>query len=124
MKDWGKTEHIRGDYPNKISKLCPMYSKNTQHKATQGSVQIKISNGRLQLVFSHAGKRDYLSLELLDNKVNRKAAKAKTKMIEQISYTTDSILPWQRISHTQHSLLLISKMRELSKNYTEASICC
>lgn len=59
-----------------------MYSKSTHHKASKGSVQIKISNQRLQLVFSHAGKRHYLSLGLPDNKVNRKAAEAKAKLIE------------------------------------------
>jgi len=37
-----------------------MYSKDTQRKASKGSVQIKNSNDRLQLVFSHAGKRYYL----------------------------------------------------------------
>lgn len=59
-----------------------MYSKDLQHKASKGSVQIKVSNGRLQLVFSHAGKRHYLSLGLPDNKVNRKATEAKAKLIE------------------------------------------
>lgn len=59
-----------------------MYSKDTQHKASKGSVQIKTSNGRLQLVFSYGGKRHYLSLGLQDNKLNRKAAEAKGKIIE------------------------------------------
>lgn len=59
-----------------------MYSKDTQRKAPKGSVQIKSSNGRLQLAFSQAGKRHYLSLGLADNKVNRKAAQAKAKLIE------------------------------------------
>lgn len=36
----------------------------------------------MQLVFSHIGKRHYLSLGLPDNKVNRKAAEAKLKLIE------------------------------------------
>lgn len=59
-----------------------MYSQNEPRKASKGSVQIKVSNGRLQLVFSHNGKRHYLSLGLLDNKLNRKAAEAKAKLIE------------------------------------------
>jgi len=59
-----------------------MYSKDTQRKASKGSVQIKNSNGRLQLVFSHASKRHYLSLGLPDNKLNRKAAEARAKLIE------------------------------------------
>jgi len=36
----------------------------------------------LQLVFSYAGKRHYLSLGLTDNKLNRKAAEAKANLIE------------------------------------------
>ncbi len=59
-----------------------MYSETTQRKASKGSVQIKVSNGRLQLVFSHIGKRHYLSLGLTDNKANREAAEAKRKLIE------------------------------------------
>ena len=59
-----------------------MYSKVTQRRASKGSVQIKDSNGRLQLVFSHAGKRHYLSLGLADNRINRKVAEAKAKSIE------------------------------------------
>lgn len=59
-----------------------MHSINTQHKASKASVQIKNSNGRLQLAFSHRGKRHYLSLGLPDNKVNRKAAQAKASLIE------------------------------------------
>lgn len=58
----------------------PMYSKDTQGKASKGSVQLKISNGRLQLVFSHTGKRHYLSTGLADNKLNRKAVEAKAKL--------------------------------------------
>lgn len=59
-----------------------MYSENTQRKASKGSVKIKVSNGWLQLVFSYAGKRHYLSLGLPDSRVNRKAAEAKAKLIE------------------------------------------
>lgn len=60
----------------------PMYSENTQRKASKGSVQIKTSNSRLQLVFSQGGKRHYLSLGLPDSKLNRRAAEAKAKLIE------------------------------------------
>ncbi|MEI2582645.1 hypothetical protein [Scytonema sp. PRP1] len=34
-----------------------MYSDDSPQKASEGSVQIKTFNERLQLVFSHAGKR-------------------------------------------------------------------
>lgn len=60
-----------------------MYSKATQHKASKGSVQIKSSNNRLQLVFSYDGKRHYLSLGLPDNKLTRKTAEFKAKQIEE-----------------------------------------
>jgi integrase len=59
-----------------------MYAQEAKHKASAGSVRIKVSNGRLQLVFSHAGKRYYLSLGLVDSPTHRKAAKAKAKLIE------------------------------------------
>jgi integrase len=59
-----------------------MYSKGTSQRASKGSVQIKSSNGRLQLTFSHGGKRHYLSLGIPDTKFNRKAAEAKAKLIE------------------------------------------
>ncbi len=51
-------------------------------KSPKGTVQIKNSNDRLQLVFRFGGKRYYFSLGLPDTKVNRKAAEAKAKLIE------------------------------------------
>lgn len=63
-----------------------MYSKDTQRKASKGSVQIKVSNGRLQLVFSHGGKRHYLSLGWADNKITRKSAEFKARQIEEDIY--------------------------------------
>lgn len=59
-----------------------VHSESRQRKAAKGSVRIKVSNERLQLVFSHAGTRHYLSLGVPDNKLNRKVAEAKAKLIE------------------------------------------
>jgi integrase len=59
-----------------------MQSDPKFRKASKGSVQIKISHDRLQLVFSYAGKRHYLSLGFPDGKVNRKLAEAKARQIE------------------------------------------
>jgi len=59
-----------------------MASRANPSKASKGSVQIKVSNGRLKLVFSHLGQRHYLSLGLSENTVNRRAAEAKAKLIE------------------------------------------
>lgn len=59
-----------------------MHSSTSQQKASKGSVQIKSSNFRLQLVFSFGGKRHYLSLGLPDHKTNRKVAEARARQIE------------------------------------------
>ena len=59
-----------------------MHSSNSDRKASKGSVQIKISNGRLQLVFSHAGKRHYISLGFDDTHQNRKLAELKARQID------------------------------------------
>jgi integrase len=59
-----------------------MFAKDTKTKASAGSVQLRASNGRLQLRFSYQGTRHCLSLGLTDTPVNRKAATAKAKLIE------------------------------------------
>ena len=59
-----------------------MYSKSKGRKASKGSVQIKNSNGRLQLVFSFGGRRHYLSLGFDDTPANRKLAELKAREIE------------------------------------------
>jgi len=51
-------------------------------KASKGAVQIKSSNSRLQLVFTFAGRRHYLSTGFADNPVNRKAVEMKARQIE------------------------------------------
>lgn len=61
-----------------------MYSKPRQRKKSKsGSVQVKNSNNRLQLVFSFGGKRHYLSLGLTDNPFNRKQAQDKAFEIQR-----------------------------------------
>ncbi|MEO1391082.1 MAG: DUF3596 domain-containing protein [Cyanobacteria bacterium J06634_6] len=59
-----------------------MSSASKRRLAPRGSVCTKVSNGSLQLVFSHGGKRRYLSLRLPDSAINRKVAEAKAKLIE------------------------------------------
>lgn len=56
--------------------------KGARTKASKGSVQIKASNDRLQLVFTFAGKRHYLSSGFADTPVNRKAVEIKARQIE------------------------------------------
>jgi integrase len=64
-----------------LSVLFPM-SKPTPQKSSKGTVQIKISNDRLQLVFRIAGKRYYLSTGFTDSVANRKVAEMKARQIE------------------------------------------
>ncbi|MEM6837625.1 MAG: DUF3596 domain-containing protein, partial [Cyanobacteria bacterium P01_C01_bin.120] len=59
-----------------------MTSTPKKRKASKGTVQVKSSNDRLQLVFSYSGKRHYLTLGLPDTRTNRKVAEAKAKLIE------------------------------------------
>jgi integrase len=59
-----------------------MYSDPTTSKASKGSVQVIVSNGRLQLRFRFGGKRHYLSLGVSDTPINRKLAEAKARQIE------------------------------------------
>jgi hypothetical protein len=59
-----------------------MQSNQPARKASKGSVQIKESNGRLQLVFSFGGKRHYLSTGFSDTHANRKLAEMKARQIE------------------------------------------
>lgn len=51
-------------------------------KAKKGTVQLKTSNDRLQLVFTWQRKRHYLSLGLPDTPINRKVAEQKARQIE------------------------------------------
>ena len=59
-----------------------MGSQKSRTKASKGTVQIKTSNQRLQLVFSFGGKRHYLSTGFTDTQANRKLAEMKAKQIE------------------------------------------
>ena len=61
-----------------------MYSQNSKRqKAKTGSVQVKNSNNRLQLTFTHGGKRHYISLGVTSTPLNRKLAKDKAFEIER-----------------------------------------
>jgi integrase len=59
-----------------------MYNKSASRKAAKGSVQVKVSNERLQLVFRVGEKRYYLSTGLADTTINRKLAERKAALIE------------------------------------------
>lgn len=59
-----------------------MYDKSPSRKAFKGSVKVKVSNERLQLVFRVAGKRYYLSTGLADTPLNWQLAERKASLIE------------------------------------------
>ena len=56
-----------------------MPSSDLQRKPSKGSVRIKSSNDRLQLVFSVQGRRHYLSLGLPDTQISWKVTEAKAR---------------------------------------------
>ncbi|WP_416666340.1 Arm DNA-binding domain-containing protein [Egbenema bharatensis] len=60
-----------------------MYSSKSRGKARTGSVQIKNSNSRLQLVFTFHGKRYFVSTGLRDSPYNRKQAQDKALEVER-----------------------------------------
>lgn len=51
-------------------------------RASKGEVKVIVSNDRLQLRFSYAGDRYYLSIGLRDNATNSKVAESKARQIE------------------------------------------
>ncbi|WP_039727713.1 Arm DNA-binding domain-containing protein [Leptolyngbya iicbica] len=55
---------------------------STTQKAVKGSVQVKPSNNRLQLVFSYQGKRRYISTGYADTPRNRKVVQRKAAILE------------------------------------------
>lgn len=60
-----------------------MYSTKRRKKAKTGSVQIRCSNNRLQIVFSFGGKRYFVSTGLGDTPFNRKQAQDKALEVER-----------------------------------------
>jgi integrase len=53
------------------------------NKAPAGEPKVKVSNGRLQIVFTHQKKRNYLSLGVSDSKANRYYAETVRQWIEK-----------------------------------------
>ena len=59
-----------------------MATPSKLRRASKGSVQIRASNERLQLVFTFNGRRRYLSLGVSDTKTHRALAEMKAKQIQ------------------------------------------
>jgi integrase len=60
-----------------------MYSLKPHKKARTGSVRIRSSNNRLQLVFTFDGKRHFVSTGLADTPFNCKQAQDKALEVER-----------------------------------------
>jgi hypothetical protein len=60
-----------------------MPSRARKPKSVKGTVQLKASNGRLQLVFTHAGQSYYLSLGHPGTLRYWRAAQRKAAIIEE-----------------------------------------
>lgn len=69
------------DTPQQGSSEGSQPKKPRRRKASKGTVQIKNSNGRLQLVFTYGGKRRYLSLGFEDSPETRGLAQMKASQI-------------------------------------------
>ncbi|ABW30747.1 site-specific integrase [Acaryochloris marina] len=87
-----------------------MDTQTPKAKASKGSVKIKVSNNRLQLVFSCGGKRHYLSLGLSDSQTHRKLAEMKVRAIELdiVSDNFDQTLEKYKPQFTRSSITPIT----------------
>jgi integrase len=89
-----------------------MYAQKSKQKAQYGSVQVRNSNNRLQLVFSHGGKRHYISLGVKSTPLNWKIAKDKAFEIQRdIEY--GEFDPTYRKYKVKTTLTTVEPTREL-----------
>ena len=98
-----------------------MTSISNRQKSQKGTVRIKTSNERLQLVFTFSGHRHYLSLGLPDTALNRKVAAAKAKLIEsdiafdRFDQSLDKYKPQSVLSTTTAAVIPIKTQPSLSE---------
>ncbi len=91
-----------------------MNSLSKKHKAPKGTVRVKSSNNRLQLVFTYSGKRHYLSLGLPDTRTNQRIAEAKAKLIEadmafdRFDISLNKYKPQSQVHHASSSEMDVS----------------
>ncbi|MEM9266500.1 MAG: DUF3596 domain-containing protein, partial [Cyanobacteria bacterium P01_F01_bin.13] len=69
------------DTPQQGSSEGSQPKKPRRRKASKGTVQIKNSNGRLQLVFTYGGKRRYISVGFEDSPETRELDQMNAKQI-------------------------------------------
>jgi hypothetical protein len=60
-----------------------MYAKNSRRKAKPGLVQVSDRRGYLQIIFTHGGKRHFISTGFPSTPLNRKLAQEKTFQIQR-----------------------------------------
>lgn len=60
-----------------------MYARSSRRKSSGGTVKVKNSNNRLQLVFTYSGKRHYISLGISDTPLNLKLAQDKAFEVQR-----------------------------------------
>jgi integrase len=100
-------------------------TRQTSAKAPKGTVQVKVSNGRLQLVFRYGGKRHYISTGLAESRTNWKVAEAKAKIIEaDIIYERFDQTLQRYLTLSSHASQTVSvpsqELRQLWSQYVEA----
>jgi integrase len=115
---WGKFGVNVGVKSSEISNFALM------SKASAGTPQVKNSNGRLQIVITHSGKRKYLSLGVSESKQNRNYAEMISKQIQNdilAGHFDATLEKYKRASATQEPDLSTGEninIRELWDKYT------
>ena len=87
-----------------------MYAKSSRRKSSGGTVKVKNSNNRLQLVFTQGGKRHYISLGISDTPLNLKLAQDKAFEVQRdIEYGEFDLTALQclRLEKNQNRIRLI-----------------
>ena len=108
-------------------------SDSSKRKADKGSVQIKVSNNRLQLVFRYVGQRYYLSTGFSDTPVNRKAVEQKARAIELdilsgnfdptlVKYKPQAVLKTQLPDITPKVTPMAAELWEQYRNYKASTL--
>ena len=115
---WGRFGVNIGVKLSEISKFALM------SKASAGTPQVKLSNGRLQIVITHSGKRKYLSLGVSESKQNRNYAEMIAKQMQNdilAGHFDPTLEKYKRASATQEPDLSTGEnisIRELWDKYT------
>jgi hypothetical protein len=103
----------------------PSTAQPKSRKAKKGTVQVKNSNDRLQLVFSWQRQRYYFSTGLPDSPINRKLAEQKARQIEldfvsgNFDPSLDKYRPEVEQPEAKHRTTPTPKLLDLWEQYME-----